>query len=97
MLMEVMGLHLPGAALVHPNTPLRDALNLAATSGLGLVMRELLGAGLLHPDIRCVHGGDLYAQAREPVLENERLRWGPTVDTSLDTDIVRPVAEAATS
>jgi phosphogluconate dehydratase len=26
MLMEVMGLHLPGAAFVHPNTPLRDAL-----------------------------------------------------------------------
>ena len=24
--MEVMGLHLPGAAFVHPNTPLRDAL-----------------------------------------------------------------------
>ena len=26
MLMEVMGLHLPGAAFVNPNTPLRDAL-----------------------------------------------------------------------
>jgi phosphogluconate dehydratase len=26
MLMEVMGLHLPGSAFVHPNTPLRDAL-----------------------------------------------------------------------
>jgi phosphogluconate dehydratase len=31
MLMEVMGLHLPGAAFVHPNTPLRDALTQAAT------------------------------------------------------------------
>jgi phosphogluconate dehydratase len=30
MLMEVMGLHLPGAAFVHPNTPLRDALTSAA-------------------------------------------------------------------
>ena len=26
MLMEIMGLHLPGAAFVNPNTPLRDAL-----------------------------------------------------------------------
>src|ERR1700674_4673109 len=26
MLMEVMGLHLPGAAFINPNTPLRDAL-----------------------------------------------------------------------
>lgn len=29
MLMEVMGLHLPGAAFVNPNTPLRDALTRA--------------------------------------------------------------------
>ncbi len=31
MLMEVMGLHLPGAAFITPNTPLRDALTVAAT------------------------------------------------------------------
>ncbi|WP_240125088.1 phosphogluconate dehydratase [Thermomonas alba] len=30
MLMEVMGLHLPGSAFVPPNTPLRDALTVAA-------------------------------------------------------------------
>jgi phosphogluconate dehydratase len=30
LLMEVMGLHLPGAAFVHPHTPLRDALTAAA-------------------------------------------------------------------
>jgi phosphogluconate dehydratase len=30
MLMEVMGLHLPGSAFVNPNTPLRDALTRAA-------------------------------------------------------------------
>ncbi|HYG27796.1 MAG TPA: phosphogluconate dehydratase [Caulobacteraceae bacterium] len=30
MLMEMMGLHLPGSAFVHPNTPLRDALVKAA-------------------------------------------------------------------
>ncbi len=32
MLMEVMGLHIPGAAFVPPNTPLRDALTAAATA-----------------------------------------------------------------
>ena len=31
MLMELMGLHLPGTAFVNPNTPLRDALTVAAT------------------------------------------------------------------
>ncbi|MBV9995615.1 MAG: phosphogluconate dehydratase [Caulobacteraceae bacterium] len=30
MLMEMMGLHLPGAAFVHPDAPLRDALTAAA-------------------------------------------------------------------
>jgi phosphogluconate dehydratase len=30
LLMEVMGLHLPGAAFINPNTPLRDALTAAA-------------------------------------------------------------------
>ncbi|MES2740077.1 MAG: phosphogluconate dehydratase [Pseudomonadota bacterium] len=30
MLMEVMGLHLPGSAFISPNTPLRDALTAAA-------------------------------------------------------------------
>jgi phosphogluconate dehydratase len=30
MLMEIMGLHLPGAAFVNPHTPLRDALTRAA-------------------------------------------------------------------
>lgn len=30
MLMEIMGLHLPGAAFVNPNTPLREALTRAA-------------------------------------------------------------------
>ncbi len=30
MLMEVMGLHLPGAAFIHPHTPLRDELTAAA-------------------------------------------------------------------
>ena len=31
MLMEIMGLHLPGASFVNPGTPLRDALTKAAT------------------------------------------------------------------
>jgi phosphogluconate dehydratase len=34
MLMEVMGLHMPGSAFVSPNTPLRDALTAAATRRL---------------------------------------------------------------
>jgi len=31
MLMEIMGLHLPGTSFINPNTPLRDALTVEAT------------------------------------------------------------------
>jgi phosphogluconate dehydratase len=31
MMMEIMGLHLPGSAFINPNTPLRDALTIEAT------------------------------------------------------------------
>ena len=37
MLMEVMGLHMPGSAFVPPNTPLRDALTAAAAKRLARI------------------------------------------------------------
>lgn len=181
MLMEVMGLHLPGTAFVNPGTPLRDALTVAAAAracaittlgneytplgrtidekaitnalvalvatggstnhaihfvaiaraaglltdwddldelsratpllariypngtadvngfqsagGPGFVIRELLDAGLLHPDIRCVHGGGLRGQAREPFLDGLELRWRDAPLRSRDENILRPVEQ----
>lgn len=40
LLMEVMGLHLPGAAFIHPGTPLRDALTKAAAQRLLAITAE---------------------------------------------------------
>jgi len=40
MLLEVMGLMLPGAAFVHPNTPLRDALTVAATEQVARITAQ---------------------------------------------------------
>jgi len=37
MLMEIMGLHLPGAAFVQPNTALRDALTVGATKRVAAI------------------------------------------------------------
>ena len=179
MMMEVMGLHLPGSAFVNPNTTLRERLTLAAgeraceitaqgeaftplghtvdekaivnamvglaatggstnhaihlvaiarvaglqidwndlddiskstplltriypngeadvnhfhqAGGMAFVIRELLDAGLLHPDIRTIHGGDLYAQAQDPCLDGDRLGWKPAVKASGDADILRGV------
>jgi phosphogluconate dehydratase len=37
MLMEIMGLHLPGASFVNPNTPLRDALTVLAVQRVAAI------------------------------------------------------------
>jgi phosphogluconate dehydratase len=182
MLLELMGLHLPGTAFVNPNTPLRDALTVASTQraceitafgsdytpigevideraivnalvglaatggstnhaihlvaiaraagvvidwndldavsratpllarvypngsadvnhfhaagGMGYVIRELVEAGLLHRDLKCVHGGDLLAQAQEPWLDGTTLRWRDPPAVSSDTTVLRGVADA---
>ena len=39
MLMEFMGLHLPGTSFVNPNTPLRQALTIAATKRAAAITR----------------------------------------------------------
>ncbi|HKK55597.1 phosphogluconate dehydratase [Marinobacter sp.] len=44
LLVEVMGLHLPGAAFVNPGTPLRDALTRAATEQVIRLSRPYGGA-----------------------------------------------------
>ena len=45
MLMEIMGLHLPGASFVNPGTPLRDALTREATRR-AIAMTALAGTAL---------------------------------------------------
>ena len=60
--------------------------------GMGFAIRELLDAGLLHPDIRCVHGGDLRQQAMEPYLDDLTLRWRDPPVASLDPDVLRGAA-----
>jgi len=181
VMMEVMGLHLPGAAFVNPNTPLRDALTAAAASrvaemtalgndyrpmgrmidersivnavvgllatggstnhtlhlvamaravgvtltwddfadlspaiplltriypngpadvnhfhaagGMGFLIRELLGAGLLHGDIGTVAGDGLAAYGEAPELAAGEVRWQPAPPASADEDVLRPIAE----
>ncbi|BAL25022.1 phosphogluconate dehydratase [Azoarcus sp. KH32C] len=181
MLMEVMGLHLPGAAFVNPGTQLRDELTRAAArrlagitrlgkeyipiakvvderaianaivgllatggstnhtihlvaiaaaagihidwndfddlsaavplltriypngsadvnhfhaaGGMGFLIRELLGAGLLHGDVMTVMGQGLARYAEEPWQDSEQLAWRPAVETSLDPTVLRPAAE----
>ena len=180
MLMEVMGLHLPGAAFVNPGTPLREALTIGAVQhaleitpdketytpigevvceksivnaivglmatggstnltlhipaiaraagidirwddfsdlskitpqltriypngnadvnhfhaagGMGYLMRELLGAGLLHEDVKTVAGQGLARYCQEPGLEGDKLVWRDAPEESGNDAIIRPVS-----
>ncbi|MCC5962531.1 MAG: phosphogluconate dehydratase [Rhodobacteraceae bacterium] len=182
MLMEFMGLHLPGAAFVNPGTPLREALTVAATEralaitaqgndyrpagqvlderafvngivglmatggstnlvlhlpamaraagielaledfaeisdvvplmakvypngladvnhfhaagGLGFMIGELLGEGLLHDDVSTVAGDGLARYAQEPRLKDGTLVWEDGAGASQNTKILRPAREA---
>ena len=179
MLMEVMGLHLPGSAFVPPNTPLRDALTAAAAQraaritalsqeylplaqiidersivnavvgllatggstnhtlhivaiaraagmlidwddfsalsavvpllariypngsadvnhfhaagGMGFLIRELLGAGLMHGDVLTVAGAGLERYTEEPWLSPEGLAWRDSPSNSGDREVLRRV------
>jgi phosphogluconate dehydratase len=181
MLMEVMGLHLPGGAFVSPNTPLRDALTAAAAQragritalgkeyiplasvvderaivnaivgllatggstnhtlhlvaiaraagviidwndfselsdvipllariypngsadvnhfhaagGMGFLVRELLQAGLMHPDVQTIAGLGLDAYTQEPWLSPEGLAWRPAPAESGDSSVLRPASD----
>jgi len=181
LLVEVMGLHLPGAAFVNPNTPLRDQLTRAATEqvirlskpqggelGLGdmvdeksivnalvallvtggstnhtihwiaiaraagiiidwndyaelssvvpsmtriypngqedvnafheaggtpFLIKELLGGGYLHNDVKTVVGHGLERYTEMPELEGDRLVWKPAPEKSLRPDVLSTAAE----
>ncbi len=181
MLMEVMGLHLPGSAFIPPNTPLRDALTAAATKraaritalgdeyiplaevvdercivnaivglhstggstnhtlhivamaqaagivvnwddfsdlsdvvpllariypnggadvnhfhaagGMGFLIAQLLGAGLLHEDVTTVSGKGLAAYAQEPYFGADGLAWREAPAVSGDTSVLRPASD----
>ncbi|MCC6560037.1 MAG: phosphogluconate dehydratase [Xanthomonadales bacterium] len=81
----------PLLARMYPNGE-GDVNHFHAAGGLGVVIRELLDAGLLHGDLRCVHGGTLREQATEPHLDGKTLRWRAPPAASLDASILRGVA-----
>lgn len=79
----------PLLARVYPNGA-GDVNNFHAAGGIGYVVRELLGAGLLHADVLTV-GGTMADYGYEPVLE-DALAWRPAPEISRDDTMLRPVA-----
>ncbi|WP_168011783.1 phosphogluconate dehydratase [Halomonas salinarum] len=83
----------PSMTRIYPNGQ-ADINHFQAAGGMSLLIRELLGAGLIHQDIATVFGTDMSAYTQEPFLEDGKLVWheGPT--ESLDRDVLRPVSDA---
>jgi phosphogluconate dehydratase len=182
MLMEIMGLHLPGASFVNPNTPLREALtreaakralsltaegndytpighvvdakamvngmvgllatggstnhtmhlvaiaaaaglkitwedmselssvvpllarvypngtadvnHFHAAGGMGYLIRELIGAGYLHDDVKTVWGEGLSGYAVEAKLNEEKLEFVPSPAESGNPRVLAPASAA---
>ncbi|PSL20150.1 phosphogluconate dehydratase [Shimia abyssi] len=83
----------PLLARVYPNG-LADVNHFHAAGGLGYMIGELLGAGLLHPDTKTAAGDGLDTYTREPKLIDGELSWVAGTKTSLNDKIVRPANDA---
>jgi len=60
---------------------------------MGFLVRELLDAGLLDPDVKTVAGDGLGHYAQEPFLDGDMLRWRASPETSLASDVLRPASD----
>jgi len=81
----------PLLAKVYPNG-LADVNHFHAAGGMAYLIRELLGAGLLHDDVRTVMGDGLGAYTQEPVL-NGALNWREGSVRSHNDKILRPAGD----
>ena len=81
----------PLMAKVYPNG-MADVNAFHAAGGLGLLMRELMDAGLLHADAKTVMGDGLAAYRMEPKLTDGRIAWALGAQETLNDKIIRPIA-----
>jgi phosphogluconate dehydratase len=81
----------PTLSNVYPNGK-ADINHFQAAGGMSFLIRELLGAGLLHEDVNTVLGKGLAAYTREPFLDDGKLVWREGPSASLDEAILRPAS-----
>ncbi len=81
----------PLLARIYPNGQ-ADVNHFHAAGGMGLLIGELIDAGLLHEDVITVAGREgLRHYRQEPRLTDDGLVWEPAPETSLDSDVLAPV------
>jgi len=90
--MDELSSAVPLLARIYPNGS-ADVNGFHSAGGLGFVSRELLEAGLLHGDILTISPGGLHDYTQEPAVEEGNLVHRPSPAASLDTTILRGVAE----
>jgi phosphogluconate dehydratase len=90
--MDELSRAVPLIASVYPNGG-GDVNAFAAAGGMPFVIRELVGAGLAHGDIRTVYGASLAEGAQDPCLDGDALTFTPARDQSADPAILRPAAD----
>lgn len=83
---------IPLLCRVYPNG-LADVNHFHAAGGMGFLIRELSGAGLLHQDVETVAGAQgMRDYTREPTLKSGQLHWQKGAKTSGDEKVLAPVA-----
>ncbi|HSW17330.1 MAG TPA: phosphogluconate dehydratase [Ramlibacter sp.] len=81
----------PLLARVYPNGK-ADVNHFHAAGGMGFLIAQLLGAGLLHADVNTILGPGLARYAVEPWLDSGQLAWRPAPAQSGDESVLRPAA-----
>jgi phosphogluconate dehydratase len=82
----------PLLARVYPNGT-ADVNHFQAAGGIPFMLRELLGAGLLHEDVSTIAGPGLRQYLQEPFLEGDEVRWREGPEQTLDPSVLRGAKE----
>ncbi|MDF8331841.1 phosphogluconate dehydratase [Novosphingobium cyanobacteriorum] len=89
--MDELSSVVPLIASIYPNGA-GEVNYFHAAGGMPYVIKELVGSGLAHADIRTVYGKSLEEGAQNPVMDGDTLCWTPAPEASGDDKMLRPVA-----
>ena len=82
---------IPLLTRIYPNGK-ADVNHFHAAGGMGFLIDQLLGAGLLHEDVQTVMGPGLHRCTQEPWIDAGQLAWRAPAQQSADEQVLRPVS-----
>ncbi len=88
--MDELSSAVPLIASIYPNGS-GDVNHFQAAGGMPYVIRELVGAGLAHDDIKTVYGQSLSDGAKQPAMNDDKLVFEDARQQSRDETMLRPV------